>query len=35
MDIAGKGVASARAMIKTVGIMANVPLPASMANAAI
>lgn len=35
MDIAGKGVASARAMIKTVGILANVPLPASIANAAI
>ena len=35
MDIAGKGVASARAMIKTVGIVANVPVPASIANAAV
>jgi 1,2-dihydroxy-3,5-cyclohexadiene-1,4-dicarboxylate dehydrogenase len=35
MDIAGKGVASARAMIKTVAILANVPLPASMATAAV
>ena len=32
MDIAGKGVASARAMIKTVAILADIPLPAS-ANA--
>jgi 1,2-dihydroxy-3,5-cyclohexadiene-1,4-dicarboxylate dehydrogenase len=31
MDIAGKGVASARAMIKTVGILGNVPLPATAA----
>jgi 1,2-dihydroxy-3,5-cyclohexadiene-1,4-dicarboxylate dehydrogenase len=35
MDIAGRGVASARAMIKTVAILANVPLPASVANAAV
>jgi 1,2-dihydroxy-3,5-cyclohexadiene-1,4-dicarboxylate dehydrogenase len=34
MDIAGQGVASARAMIKTVALLANVPLPASLANAA-
>ena len=35
MDIAGKGVASARAMIKTVAILGNVPLPASVATAAV
>jgi 4-hydroxythreonine-4-phosphate dehydrogenase/1,2-dihydroxy-3,5-cyclohexadiene-1,4-dicarboxylate dehydrogenase len=33
MDIAGKGVASALAMIKTVAILAHVPLPASLASA--
>jgi 4-hydroxythreonine-4-phosphate dehydrogenase/1,2-dihydroxy-3,5-cyclohexadiene-1,4-dicarboxylate dehydrogenase len=32
MDIAGKGVASPRAMIRTVGMLANVPLPPSFAS---
>lgn len=34
MDIAGKGVASALAMIETVAMLANVPLPASVTKTA-
>ena len=33
MDIAGKGVASALAMIETVAMLANVPLPVSVKKA--
>jgi 1,2-dihydroxy-3,5-cyclohexadiene-1,4-dicarboxylate dehydrogenase len=35
MDIAGKGVASALAMIRTVAILGNVPLPATIVTAAV